>query len=107
MRVMKLGRIVLAALMLSSTIAIAPACAAPRGRVHVQVGPPPPPVAEVRVVAPRRGYIWVPGYHVWNGYAYAWRPGAWVRPPRARAMWVPPHWQRDRRGWYLVPGHWR
>ena len=80
-------------------------CAAPRGRVYVRVGPPAP-IVERRVVAPGPGYVWVPGYHVWNGAAYVWRPGRWVVPPRRRAVWVPAHWQRDRHGWFLVEGHW-
>jgi hypothetical protein len=106
MRIFKLGRIFAAALMLSGAVAVSSACAAPRGRLYVQVGPPPP-LVEARVIAPGPGYVWVPGYHVWSGGAYVWRPGAWVRPPQARARWAPAHWERDRRGWYLVEGRWR
>jgi hypothetical protein len=87
-------------------LAATAACAAPSGRVYVRVGPPAP-IVEARVVAPGPGYVWVPGYHVWNGSAYVWTPGAWVRPPRPRAVWVAPHWVRERRGWYFVEGHWR
>jgi hypothetical protein len=64
-------------------------------------------VAELRIAAPGPGYVWVRGYHTWNGSAYLWTPGGWVLPPRARARWVPAHWQRERRGWFLVEGHWR
>jgi hypothetical protein len=95
-----------AALILVGLMVIAPACAAPRGRLYVRLGPPEP-LYETRIVAPGPGYVWVPGYHVWNGAAYGWRPGIWVVAPRARAEWVPGHWQRDRRGWYFVEGHWR
>jgi hypothetical protein len=82
------------------------ACAAPTGRVYVRVGPPAP-VAERVAVAPGPGYVWVPGYYVHNGAAYVWRPGVWVVPPRRRAVWVAPHWQHERRGWFFVEGHWR
>jgi WXXGXW repeat (2 copies) len=84
----------------------ATACAAPRGRAYVRVAPPPPVVERV-VVAPGPGYVWVPGYHLWSGSAYVWHRGAWVVPPRPRAVWVAPHWQHERRGWYFVEGHWR
>ncbi len=90
------------ALLFSASVA----CAGPRGRVYVRVAPPPPIVERV-VVAPGPGYIWVPGYYVWTSARYVWRPGAWVVPPRPRAVWVAPHWRHERRGWYFVEGHWR
>ena len=90
------------------TAATASASAGPRrGRVYVRVGPPPP-IVETRVVAPGPGYVWIPGYHTWDGRAYVWRAGRWDRGPRARARWVSPRWVHDRRhGWYLVDGRWR
>ena len=80
--------------------------AAPYGRVYVRVGPPAP-IFETRVVAPGPGYVWIEGYHSWDGRAYVWVPGRWDRAPRARAVWVPARWAHDRHGWYLVQGHWR
>jgi hypothetical protein len=94
-------------MVVSGTIAVSSACAAPRGRIYVRVGPPAP-IVETRVVAPGPGYFWLPGFYSWNGSAYAWRPGRWERAPRARAVWVPGRWVREqRRGWYFVEGHWR
>jgi WXXGXW repeat (2 copies) len=93
----------------ASTLAASSACASvpARGRVYVRVGPPAP-VVERRIVAPGPGYVWIPGYHAWDGRAYVWRPGRWDRGPRANARWVPARWVHDRRqGWYLVEGHWR
>ena len=82
-----------AVLLLSATIAASPACAAPRSRLYVRVGPPAS-IVETRIVAPGPGYVWV--------------PGRWDRPPRARARWVPGRWVHEgRRGWYFVDGHWR
>ncbi|MBZ5557647.1 MAG: hypothetical protein LAO77_10280 [Acidobacteriia bacterium] len=101
-----LRRIATAIVVMSASILIESACAAPRGRMYVVVAPPPP-IVEARVVAPGPGYIWVAGYHRWDGRAYVWMPGAWARPPRPRARWVPAHWERERRGWYFVEGHWR
>jgi hypothetical protein len=99
-----LGGIVLVSAGLSASAACV--SAAPRGRVYVLVGPPAP-IVEARVVAPGPGYVWVSGYHAWDGRAYVWRPGRWDRAPRASARWVPARWVRDRRGWYMVEGRWR
>src|SRR5438128_2631936 len=94
------------ALALVTTLGVAAASAKGHARVYVRVGPPAP-VVEVRTVAPGPGYIWVPGFHRWDGAAYVWTPGAWQHPPRARAVWVPGHWKHERRGWFFVDGHWR
>jgi hypothetical protein len=99
-------RTLLGTLVLAGSLFATSACAAPRGRLYVRVGPPAP-IVEARVVAPGPGYVWVQGYHRWDGGRYVWVPGRWELPPRARAVWVPAHWQRDRRGWYFVEGHWR
>ena len=100
-------RTVVGALLVSATIAASPACAAPRGRLYVRVGPPAP-IVETRIVAPGSDYIWLTGYHTWNGSAYVWVPGRWDRPPRARARYVPGRWVHEgRHGWYFVGGHWR
>ena len=77
-----------------------------RNVVYVPTGPPPL-VVENRVVAPGPGYVWVQGYHAWNGNAYVWTPGRWERLPEGRRGWVPGHWVHTRHGWYWVEGHWR
>lgn len=66
--------------------------------------PPPPPYASYY------GYVWVPAYSVWTGYGYRTVPGAWVRPPFRGAIWVAPHWERNRgygRESFWVNGYWR
>ena len=75
-------------------------------QVVVRVGPPRP-IVEERLAAPGAGYVWTPGYHRWDGARYVWAPGAWVLPPRPRAVWVPHRWVRRGGGWYLNEGHWR
>src|ERR1700749_1874943 len=38
-----------------------------------------PPVPRVAIVpAPRRGWIWSPGYWSWTGAAYVWIDGIWL-----------------------------
>ena len=34
-------------------------------------------------------------------------PGRWMRPPHARAMWVPGVWVQSNRGYAFRRGHWR
>ena len=71
-------------------------------RVH-----PPRAVVETRGVAPGPGYVWVSGYHRWDGNAYVWTPGRWDRPPHAHARWVAHRWVHRNGGYVLVEGHWR
>jgi len=94
---------VFSAVLLSTLLTAMPASAS---RVYVRVGPPAP-VVEVRAVRPGPRYVWVDGYHRWNGRAYVWVPGRWAVPPRAHAAWVPGRWVHANRGWYFVNGHWR
>lgn len=74
--------------------------------VAVRIGPPPPRRVVVGV-APHPGYVWTDGYWRWDGAQYVWVPGVWMRPPHARARWVPAHWAHRRRGYVFVGGHWR
>ena len=101
-----LCRIAMTVTVITSAVLVESACVASTGRVYVVVAPPPP-IVEARVVAPGPGHRWIAGYHRWDGRAYVWVPGAWVIPPRPRAVWVPAHWVRERRGWYFVEGRWR
>jgi len=68
---------------------------------------PPKAVIEHRSTRPSREHVWVSGYHKWDGHAYAWEPGRWEKPPRARAVWVAPRWQHRNGGYVFVAGHWR
>ena len=74
--------------------------------VYVRIGPPRP-IVERRPISPARGYVWVPGYHNWDGRSYVWVAGRWEQPPRARARWQKHHWVKQRGGWVLVEGRWR
>ncbi len=104
MKVKRIWFSLLAGALLIGSLAV-PATAAPV-RVYVNV-PPPPVVVESRGVAPGRNYVWIGGFHRWDGRAYGWVPGRWERRPRARAVWVPGRWARHHRGWYWVDGRWR
>ena len=75
-------------------------------QVVVRIGPPPPR-REVIVERPGPRYVWVAGYHRWDGGNYVWTPGAWVVPPQPYYhRWVAGHWRRAHGGWVWVDGHW-
>jgi hypothetical protein len=94
----------LAILLLTGVLASASLEAA---HVYVKIAPPAP-VVETRVVAPGPGYVWVGGFHRWDGAAYAWVPGHWVLPPRPHAVWVPGHWvHHAHHGWWWKEGRWK
>lgn len=96
----------LAAAALAATLWAAPG-AASAVPVYVKIAPPAP-IAEVKVVAPGPGYVWVGGYHRWNGTAYAWVPGRWALPPHGHKVWVAGHWKHHHaNGYYWVDGHWK
>jgi hypothetical protein len=78
------------------------------GGVAYYANVPPPPIrVEAYGVAPGPGCVWVNGYWGWRGGAYAWNGGSWVRPPRARAVWVAPRWEGYRGRYRFHEGRWR
>lgn len=93
-------------LILSSIIGCMLAAGAIAGEVIVRVGPPRP-LVERRMASPGPDYVWIGGYHRWNGNAYVWVPGEWRRPPRRHARWVEHRWVHRHGGYVFVEGHWR
>ena len=87
MKIAKVLKGTLAAVILAGSLAIAPAANA---GVFISVGiaPPPIPVYE-QPLAPGYGYIWTPGYWAWGDGGYYWVDGAWVY-PRTRTRCGPP-----------------
>ena len=70
--------------------------------------PPPPPPAEVEVAPAPPGpeFVWIGGYHHWDGRRYVWMRGHYERRPHPRARWVAPHWEARGRGHVYVRGRW-
>jgi len=68
--------------------------------------PPPPLIVENRYACPSEQYVWVNGYWYWSGHKYVWRKGRWVRPPRHGEYWIEPRYEKHKRGYRYVPGHW-
>ena len=79
---------------------------AANAQVYVRVGPPAP-VREYAPPPPGPGYVWMAGYHRWEGARYVWVPGHYILPPGRYHRWIPGHWRQTRRGWVWVEGHWR
>ena len=96
-------RLLLASAILAGTLT---ACG---GGVYGYYSPvaPPPLRREVVIASPGPGFVWTAGYWSYAGRDYVWVPGAWVRPPRARAVWVAPRWERAGGRWGFRGGHWR
>ncbi len=75
--------------------------------VVVRVAPPAPQSVVVVGHAPGPKYVWIGGYHRWNGSRYIWVPGKWIVPPRHGAVWVAPRWVPRNGGYVFVAGRWR
>jgi hypothetical protein len=77
-------------------------------QIVVRIGPPPPRPVEVVPVVPREhpDWVWVPGFHRWDGARYVWVPGHYAAPPFAHAHWVEGHWGPGRGGYVWHEGHW-
>jgi len=74
--------------------------------VNIVIGNPPPPPRYEMVPAPRRGYVWAPGYWNWNGRRHVWVQGHWEHSRRGQ-VYMQPEWRHDREGWRLNRGGWR
>ena len=96
---------------IGSVLALASACMANdppyvEGTVWVS-NAPPRPVYEERPASPGVEFIWIEGYHRWDGAAYQWVPGRWERRPNPHAKWSRGKWKHSDRGWYWQEGRWR
>ena len=81
----------------------APLTASAAAAIYLNVEPPP--ARHETVPAPRRGYLWVPGYWNAKGNRHVWQIGHWER-QRTGYYFTQPKWtQRDNR-WQLERGRW-
>jgi hypothetical protein len=95
--------------LLSATAAFLFSAGAANAQLVVRIGPPPPRPVEVVPVAPpaHRDWVWVAGFHRWDGRGYVWVPGHYMRPPHPGAVWVGGEWRGERGGHVWHEGHWR
>ena len=80
----------------------------PTAEVVVEAPPPPPPVVVEAPPPPppQPGFIYVQGYHRWDGRVYVWERGHYERPPRPNARFVPAHWEARGRGKVWMNARW-
>ena len=72
--------------------------------VNVQFGAPPPARYEA-VPAPRRGYVWAPGYWEPRGHRHVWRTGHWVQ-NRPGYVYRQPVWSQHGNRWDYRASRW-
>jgi hypothetical protein len=101
---MKFRKTLLAALIAASLGAISVPTLA-RAEVEIFFNTAPPPARHEVVPAPRRGYLWAPGYWDLRGKKHVWRAGHWER-QRAGYNYVEPRWVERNNGWALERGRW-
>ena len=65
----------------------------------------PPEARYEATPAPRKGYLWTPGF--WDGSRdkHIWRTGHWER-ERAGHYYIAPRWIERNNGWALERGRW-
>lgn len=77
--------------------------------VRVLIAPPPIVIATPPPI-PADGYLWTPGYYVYDinsSHSYRWISGQWVLPPYPGALWTPGYWGYNNSGyWYWNDGYW-
>jgi hypothetical protein len=100
------GTIPVKKIALTLLLALCMAPAASMAQVVVRIGPPAP-IVERRPPPPDRGFVWIDGYHRWDGAHYVWVGGRWDRPPHPGAHWVAHRWVRVHDHWEMREGHWR
>ena len=98
-------RVLLAAMVAAGTLGAVAVPAIAEARTEVYVTVPPPPVRVERVPAPRRGYVWVPGYWDWRGHRHVWVRGVWQR-ERPGHVYRPHRWEERDGRWYYERGRW-
>ncbi len=78
-------------------------------REMVVFGPPPPPRRERHNDRDRPSprHVWIDGYWAWHDGRNFWVSGHWEMPPRERAMWIAPRWERRGNGYVFIEGVWR
>ena len=80
---------------------------APQALADVEIffGTAPPALRYEAVPAPRRGYVWAPGYWDGNRGKHVWKRGQWQRERRGYHF-VEPRWVERNNGWALERGRW-
>lgn len=101
---MKFRKTLLAALIVASLGAVTQSPMA-LAEVEIFFNSAPPALRYERVPAPRRGYVWAPGYWDSNRNKHSWKKGHWER-ERQGHYYAQPRWIERNNGWALERGRW-
>jgi hypothetical protein len=82
-----------------------PSMAQPGYAVNLVINSAPPPPRFESVPAPRRGYVWAPGYWNWDGGRHIWLSGHW-EPERTGYRYRAHEWVRENGGYRLRDSGW-
>lgn len=95
--------------LLTSACGLFLAASMANAQVVVRIGPPPGSVVETVPPAPHEhpNWVWVGGYHRYDGTRYVWVPGHYAEPPHAHARWEEGRWVEKNGGWVWTEGRWR
>ena len=74
-----------------------------RAYIDIDIAPPAP--REEVIPAPRRGYVWAPGYWNYRHHRHAWVRGHWVH-GRHGHHYIAAHWRQRGHRWRFEEGHW-
>lgn len=100
---MMIGRLTAAALLVAASAGFSADVLAAPVNVDIRIGPPAPRYE--LVPAPRRGYLWTPGYWGWRGNRHYWVGGTWAR-ERQGYVYTQPAWVQEGDRWRLNRGAW-
>ena len=101
---MKFRKSLISVLCVASLGAVSvPMLASAETRVYLNAAPPE--LRHEEVPAPRKGYVWVPGY--WNAKhdKHVWQSGHWEK-ERHGYHYVQPTWVQHENRWELHQGRW-
>lgn len=79
----------------------------PRDNVVYVSTAPPMAIAEVHGMSPGAEFVWIGGFHRWDGTRHTWNGGRWEKRPNATSTWEAGTWRHHRNGWYWTEGRWR
>ena len=96
----------LAAMLTLSTAAFMPLPSMAQADVRLIINAAPPAPRFESVPAPRRGYVWAPGYWNWDGQRHVWNAGHWES-ARDGYQYQRSEWVRDANGYRLDRGGWQ
>jgi hypothetical protein len=69
--------------------------------------PPPPMMEEKRPPAAGPGMVWLGGFWGYEGGRHVWHAGHWEKPPKPKAHYVDPKWDRKGSQYGFREGHWK